>query len=233
MITGALGGRGKAVPPVRRDLLPAALTMLTFVTGLMDAISYLGMGHVFTANMTGNVAILGFAAAGTPGFSVLASLVALAAFLAGAVGAGRLAVFFCNRRRDRWVRAAFGTEAVLLAAATAVAFAPPGGAVYVLITLTGLAMGLRNGTVRKLAVRDMTTTVLTLTLTGLAADSSLAGGTNPGLGRRVLSVLTMLAGALLGAWLVLHHGLGWPLLVATAGSAVATILGRPASETRA
>ncbi|MFI9617021.1 YoaK family protein [Streptomyces sp. NPDC052023] len=227
-------GRSAAVPPARRDLLPAALTILTFVTGLMDAISYLGMGHVFTANMTGNVAILGFAAAGTPGFSVLASLVALAAFLAGAVGAGRLAGFFRNRRRERWVRTAFATEAVLLAAATAVAFAVPGGgALYVLITLTGLAMGLRNGTVRKLAVRDMTTTVLTLTLTGLAADSSLAGGSNPGLGRRLLSVVTMLAGALLGAWLVLHHGLGWPLLAATAGATAATALGRPAAEARA
>ncbi|MGW3727780.1 YoaK family protein [Streptomyces sp. NPDC000851] len=233
MNSSALDSRSAAVPPARRDLLPAALTILTFVTGLMDGISYLGMGHVFTANMTGNVAILGFAAAGTPGFSVLASLVALAAFLAGAVGAGRLAVFFRNRRRDRWVRTAFGTEAVLLAVATAVAFAAPGGALYVLITLTALAMGLRNGTVRKLAVRDMTTTVLTLTLTGLAADSSLAGGSNPGIGRRILSVVTMLAGALLGAWLVLHHGLGWPLLAATAGATAATVLGRPAAEARA
>ncbi|MGW1545139.1 YoaK family protein [Streptomyces sp. NPDC002309] len=232
MTTSSLDSRGAGGQPVRRDLLPAALTMLTFVTGLMDGISYLGMGHVFTANMTGNVAILGFAAAGAPGFSVLASLVALAAFLVGAVGAGRLAVLFRSRRRDRWVRTAFGAEAVLLAAATAVAFAAPGGTLYVLITLTGLAMGLRNGTVRKLAVRDMTTTVLTLTLTGLAADSSLAGGTNPGWTRRVLSVVTMLAGALLGAWLVLHHGLGWPLLAATVGSTTATILGRPMSEAR-
>ncbi|MFD5065713.1 YoaK family protein [Streptomyces sp. NPDC058394] len=229
MIGSYPGSRRAAGPPVRMDMLPVALTMLTFVTGLMDAISYLGMGHVFTANMTGNVAILGFAAAGTPGFSVLASLVALAAFLAGAVGAGRLALFFRNRRRGRWVRTAFGTEAVLLAAATAVAFAAPGTAIYVLITLTGLAMGLRNGTVRSLAVRDMTTTVLTLTLTGLAADSSLAGGSNPGFGRRLVSVLTLLAGALLGAWLVLHHGLGWPLLAATAGATGAAIFARPSA----
>jgi uncharacterized membrane protein YoaK (UPF0700 family) len=158
---------------------------------------------------------------------VLASLAALAAFLAGAVGAGRLALFFRNRRHDRWVRTAFGTEAVLLATATAVAFAAPGTAKYVLITLTGLAMGLRNGTVRTLAVRDMTTTVLTLTLTGLAADSSLAGGSNPGIGRRLVSVVTLLAGALLGAWLVLHHGLGWPLLAATAGATAAAFVARP------
>jgi uncharacterized membrane protein YoaK (UPF0700 family) len=76
-------------------------------------------------------------------------------------------------------------------------------------------MGLRNATVRKLAVPDMTTTVLTMTLTGLASESSLAGGTDPRAGRRIVSVVAMLAGATLGALLVLHHGLGWPLLVGT------------------
>jgi uncharacterized membrane protein YoaK (UPF0700 family) len=78
-----------------------------------------------------------------------------------------------------------------------------------------LAMGLRNGTVRKLAVPDMTTTVLTGTLSSLASDSWLAGGANPRARRRISAVLAILVGALLGAWLVLHHGLGWPLLVST------------------
>ncbi|MFE4723932.1 DUF1275 family protein, partial [Streptomyces sp. NPDC056728] len=77
------------------------------------------------------------------------------------------------------------------------------------------AMGLRNATVRKLGVPDMTTTVLTMTLTGFASESSLAGGTAPRTGRRIASVVAMLAGATLGALLVLHHGLGWPLLVGT------------------
>ncbi len=60
-----------------------ALIAFTVVSGLVDAVSYLGLGHVFTANMTGNIVILGFAAAGGPGFSVLASLTSLGCFLAG------------------------------------------------------------------------------------------------------------------------------------------------------
>ncbi len=71
-----------------------------------------------------------------------------------------------------------------------------------LIGLTGLAMGIRNATVRKLGVPDLTPTVLTLTITGLAADSALAGGTSVGWARRVGSVAAMLAGAAVGAWLL-------------------------------
>ncbi|MFF1360871.1 YoaK family protein [Streptomyces sp. NPDC058297] len=203
------------VPVPRRSTLPAALTVLTVVSGFVDAVSYLGLGHVFAANMTGNVVVIGFAAAGAPGFSVLGSLTSLGAFLAGAVCAGRLTKAFAGRARETWVRSVFVTEAVLLAVATAVAFAWPGGAAYALIAVLAWAMGLRNATVRKLAVPDMTTTVLTMTLTGLASESSLAGGTDPRAGRRIVSVVAMLAGAALGALLVLHHGLGWPLLAAT------------------
>ena len=50
--------------------LPAVLFTLTMVTGIVDAASFLGLGHIFTANMTGNVVFLGFAAAGAPGLSV-------------------------------------------------------------------------------------------------------------------------------------------------------------------
>ena len=73
-------------------------------------------------------------------------------------------------------------------------------------------MGLRNATVRRLAVPDLTTTVLTLTLTGLAADSSLAGGNNPRPLRRIFSVVAMFAGAAIGA-ILLRYGLALPLVV--------------------
>ena len=59
-----------------------------------------------------------------------------------------------------------------------------GTVLYAVIALSGIAMGLRNATVRKLGVRDLPTTVLTLTLTGLGADSTLAGGSNPNWRRR-------------------------------------------------
>src|SRR5260221_243696 len=76
------------------------------------------------------------------------------------------------------------------------------GLVDAVIILTALAMGGRNATVRQLAVPDLTTTVLTLTLTGLAADSPWAGGTGRGARRRIIAVVIMFAGAAVGAWLV-------------------------------
>ncbi|MFF3879150.1 DUF1275 family protein [Streptomyces sp. NPDC001978] len=92
-----------------------------------------------------------------------------------------------------------------------------------MIAIIALAMGLCNGTVRKLAVPDVTTTVLTLTLTGLASDSPLAGGSSPRVGRRLATVLAMLIGAVVGARLVLHLGLGRPLLAGTMCAAVAAL----------
>jgi uncharacterized membrane protein YoaK (UPF0700 family) len=63
-------------------------------------------------------------------------------------------------------------------------------------------MGLQNAVVRKIAIPDMTTTVLTLTVTGIAADSSLAGGNNPHWRRRGGAVAAMLVGAAVGAAMV-------------------------------
>ena len=83
------------------------------------------------------------------------------------------------------------------------------------IAMLALAMGVRNATVRRLAVPDLTTTVLTMTLTGLAADSRLAGGSGKGSVRRIAAVLAMLAGALAGA-LLLKISLVPPLLAAAA-----------------
>ncbi|MFC3576610.1 YoaK family protein [Streptomyces yaanensis] len=203
-------------------LVPALLAM-TVVSGIIDAVSYLGLGHVFTANMTGNVVVLGFAAAGAPGFSTAHALVSLGSFLVGAVAGGRLARRYGGGSRRARARLALAIEAVLLGTSSAVAFATPGatGTVYTLIAVTAFAMGLRNATVRKLAVAELTTTtVLTTTLTGLASDSRIGGGPRGWSPRRTSSVLALLAGALLGGWLVLHHGLGVPLLVAALAAGV-------------
>src|SRR3989475_10957263 len=86
--------------------LPLLLLLLTVTTGLIDAVSVLGLGRVFTANMTGNVVFLGFALARVPGFSLVRSLAALAAFLAGAVIGGRLAIRLAGFRRPRLARRA-------------------------------------------------------------------------------------------------------------------------------
>jgi uncharacterized membrane protein YoaK (UPF0700 family) len=101
---------------------------------------------------------------------------------------------------------------------------------YPLIVVLGIAMGIQNATARKLAVPDLTTTVLTLTLTGTAADSALAGGKGSLSGRRLVSVATMLIGALVGAALVIHVRIVLPLVIAliviVAVAATTRLLGR-------
>ena len=77
-------------PGDRHGPLVPMLIALTLLTGLVDAVSYLKLGHVFVANMTGNVVFLGFAIAGAGGLSVTASLIALGSFLIGALGGGQL-----------------------------------------------------------------------------------------------------------------------------------------------
>jgi len=167
---------------LQERILPLFLHLFTAVTGLVDAVSYIALGHVFTANMTGNIVFLGFALAGVPGVSALRCLTALAAFLIGALIGGRLATTLAPLSTNRWRMTAFGSEALFLLGATlasigyvSVPFDP--SRLYAVIVLTALAMGLRNATVRKIAQPDLTTTVLTLTITGLAADSSFAGAT--------------------------------------------------------
>ena len=207
--------RGPATPERR---LIGALLALTFVTGIVDAVSYLGLGHVFTANMTGNVALLGFAVVGAGGLSVARSTLSLVAFLVGAVFGGRLRLVMTFATRRRWLFAAGTLEAILLVGAAAIAIGLDTDAdhasrrVYTVIGLTAAAMGLRTATVRQLAVPDMTTTVLTQTLAAFASESSLAGGSNPRLGRRVGGVVLMFAGAAVGV-LLLRYGLAVSLLV--------------------
>jgi len=206
------------------------LLVLTGTTGLVDAVSYLGLGHVFTANMTGNVVFLGFAVAGVKGLSAARSLVSLAAFLLGALIGGRIATTLGDGPRRRWLLpVAIGEGALLLAAAGSAVGLDAGSSsarLYAVIVFTALAMGLRNATVRHLAEPDLTTTVLTLTLTGLAADSGWVGGTNPRPARRVGAVVAMLAGAALGAAMILHLSapLVWPLLLAAVCVVIAAAL---------
>jgi uncharacterized membrane protein YoaK (UPF0700 family) len=206
----------------RHGPLPPLLIGLTVVTGLVDAFSYLLLGHVFVANMTGNVVFLGFALAGAPGFSIAASALALVAFWAGAFAGGTLGSKL-GHHRGRLMRTATTIEAVLFAAAVALVLAVvvghPGSIPtddhYPLIALLAVALGIQNATSRKLAVPDLTTTVLTLTITGTAADSALAGGAGSAstAGRRLVSVTSMFLGALVGALLVIHVQIAWPLAI--------------------
>jgi uncharacterized membrane protein YoaK (UPF0700 family) len=212
------------------DPLPFVLLVLTATTGVVDAITVFGLGRVFTANMTGNVVFWGFALAGAPNYSVARCATALAAFLVGAACGGRLATAWSGETQRRWLRVVAAVESGLFFAAALIAIGyhldslAPTWKLYTLIVLTGAAMGLQNATVRRLGVADLTTTVLTLTLTGLAADSSLAGGENPRWVRRIASVVALFGGAVLGAALVLATGLAVPLALCGVCVLLATFL---------
>jgi len=189
-------------------IAPYVLLGMTVVTGLVDAVSFLSLGRVFTANMTGNVVLLAFATARVPGLSITRSLTALVCFLAGALLGGRIMARPSGKPHFGLAARAFLVEVVVLTAASLCAIGYKGDVVdpsvqpLALIALTALAMGARNATVRKLAIPDLTTTVVTLTLTGIAADSSFANGDNVRLARRIGSVVAMFAGAAIGAVLI-------------------------------
>jgi uncharacterized membrane protein YoaK (UPF0700 family) len=213
--------RGSLREPLTRSLLA-----LTLGTGLIDAVSYLGLGHVFSANMTGNVVLLGFGIAGTGGLPVLSPVIAAGAFLIGAVLGTRL---MAGREPAAEFTVALALEILLLLLAALLAAlvdvhsnALSGDTI---IAILALAMGTRNAAVRRLGVPDLTTTVLTMTLTGLAGDSRLAGGSGAGTARRLAAVGSMLAGALIGALLV-KSSLVAPLLAAAAVTVAALLISR-------
>ena len=190
----------------------APLLLLTVVTGIVDAVSFLRLGHVFVANMTGNVVFLGFAAAGTPGLSALSSILAIGAFVLGALVGGRLSAAISNHR-GYLVACAISIKIALVAVALIIALATEGIASnardYALIVLLGLSMGVQNAVARRVGVPDLTTTVLTMTITGLSADTKLGNGRSVVQTKRVLSVLAMLVGSGIGTALVLHVNIAW------------------------
>jgi uncharacterized membrane protein YoaK (UPF0700 family) len=126
-------------------------------------------------------------------------------------------------------------EALLLGAAAVVAAVSgdpvAAGYRYPLILLLGVAMGIQNATARKLAIPDMTTTVLTLTITGVAADSAIAGGAGSAAGRRLIAITAMLTGALAGAALTLHVHLVAPLVIALIVTSVVALFSWRAGAT--
>jgi uncharacterized membrane protein YoaK (UPF0700 family) len=219
-------------PPTQSLKHPLARTLLvlTFSTGLVDAVCYLSLGRVFAANMTGNVVLLGFGIAGAGGLPVLAPMISLAAFLVGA-GAGAMLARSFSERHAGDMAGPLVLEALLLAAAALltllVSVEPDQASGDAVIAVLALAMGIRNATTRRLAVPDLTTTVLTLTLTGLAAESPLAGGTGKGTLRRVAAVAMMLVGAVAGA-LLLRSGRTLPLTAAALAALITWIAYRSA-----
>jgi uncharacterized membrane protein YoaK (UPF0700 family) len=190
------------VSPVSERLTVVSLLLLTFATGIVDAVSVLVLGHVFVANMTGNVIFLGFWFVPHSGVDLTAAVVAFVCFMAGTVLGGRLARHIDSEVR-LWLAVTLGVEVVVLLALSTLA----GSGVLnyhdntKLILIAGLAIsfGSQNATARQFGIQELSTTVLTSTIVGLGFDSRLAGGSGHREKLRYSVVLTMCAGAVLGA----------------------------------
>jgi uncharacterized membrane protein YoaK (UPF0700 family) len=189
---------------VSQRVTVAGLLLLTLATGIVDAVSVLELGHVFVANMTGNIIFLGFWLAPRTVVDMTAALVAFVSFVAGAVLGGRLARHLGHEIR-RWLAITLSVEVVMLA--TLSILAGSGVLDYhddtKLFLIAGLAVtfGIQNSTARQFGIQELSTTVLTTTISGIGFDSRLAGGTGERGGLRYSVVLTMCAGAGIGATL--------------------------------
>lgn len=200
--------------------LTTIMVVLTVTTGVIEAVSFLVLGPVFTAVQTGNLLFLSFALTGAAGLSPAAAGVSFVGFTVGAVLGSRIESIVDARGR-RWFPPALIGEALLLGLGGVVAWrtgldapgasgASADGPHYAVVALVAGAMGVRNVTTLRARVADLPTTVSTRALTALLGGLPLlsdtrigSGATNEG--RRLASVGAMFTGGLLGAWL-LHEG---------------------------
>lgn len=205
---------------------------LTFSTGIADAIGYLGLDKVFTGNMTGNVVILGMALVGAPGLPIVGPVIALLAFMLGAALSG----WALRPVAAGWTHhstTVFSCVGVLLGLVAVALFAIPAAAEqpwqYITTGAMAAAMGAQAAAARHLAVKDVTTVVVTSTLTSFAMDSWLGKRGGQPWFRRSAAIVLIGAGAALGAGLLQLH-LAWGVLAAaviTLAVAVVGHLGRP------
>lgn len=212
----------------RTDRLHLVLMLaLTFTTGINDAVGYLGLDRVFTGNMTGNVVVLGMALAGGTHLPVLGPALALLGFMSGAAAAGR-ALRSSTEPWGRRTSVMFGLVAATLLTLglvlAAVGDRPTHPTVVTVTTVAAIAMGLQAAAARHVAVKDVTTVVVTSTITGLAADSPFGNGSTTSWRRRTGAIVLILLGALVGAALLRWH-LAAPLLLAGVLAGSATGLG--------
>jgi uncharacterized membrane protein YoaK (UPF0700 family) len=183
------------------DPLTRTLLVLTFVTGIVDAVCFIALGHVFAAMQTGNVIFLGLGVAGVSGAPVLAPLVALGAFLAGG-SAAALLTRPADPASGSGLRLAMAGEIGLLGLAALLAVDPGELTAYLLIAMLSVAMGLRNTVARRIGDPNLATTVLNLTLSAFVSHTPTGIASEGELGLRGAAIAAILAGAIAGALLL-------------------------------
>ncbi|CAN5737990.1 YoaK family protein [soil metagenome] len=209
----------------------AATIILTFVTGIVDAVGFLALDRVFTGNMTGNICIRGMGLAGADYLPVLVPAIALAAFTAAAFAAGLALRKPRAANPPGWhdrVTLLLVLGAVVLTALTFVAVwvgdhAAPAVAI-VMAAATAAVMGSQAVVARAVGVADMTTVVVTSTLASLAGETWTRGGKGVLFNRRLGAIVVIFAGALVGALLLKLH-IAVPFGLAAALTAVVAFLG--------
>ncbi len=207
---------------VRRDAL---LVCLTLSSGAVDAISYLGLGKVFTANMTGNIVLLGLAVGRSEGSELIRAVISLVAYALGAFLGARMARGGeGDATWPREVTLVLGFEALLQAglfAAWLASAAHPGQTLEALMVgMSAVAMGMQSAAVRALGVTGVTTTYVTGTLTGLLGGLAEGSGSRPERARRAAVLVALLAGAAIGAVVITNIRRVAPLLPLLATAAV-------------
>jgi uncharacterized membrane protein YoaK (UPF0700 family) len=207
---------------------------LTFSTGMIDAVGYLGLDRVFTGNMTGNVVILGMALTGADNLPVLGPILAMAAFMVGAVIAGRvLRPIEVGWSGHTTVLITIVGSIIVGAAVTSTVIAVMAEPIKLAVTAAlGLAMGIQAGAARHIAVKDVTTVVITSTMVGLAYDSRFGGNLGQPWLRRVGAIALIGLGAAFGA-LLLQITIGLGMLAAAVITLLVAVLGHLARYTRA
>ena len=211
--------------PLSERATVAALLLLTFATGLADAISILVLGHVFVANMTGNVIFLGFWLAPKTSIDLTAVAVALPTFFCTTILSGRLARHFGERTRA-WITRVLATEILLLLTLSILAGAGVlryhDNTKLIMIGMLAVTFGLQHSSARQFGIQELSTTVLTSTIVSLGLDSRLSGGTGAREKLRFSVVFTMCAGAVVGA--TMSRYVVAPVFVVVAAVVAASLL---------
>ncbi|MGP6175346.1 YoaK family protein [Corynebacterium sp. A21] len=194
------------------------MMILTFVTGLVDAVGYLGLDRVFVGNMTGNIVILGMGAAGANELPIIGPLGALISFSLAAAIAGLV----LKSQGSAWTTRITsllgigGATLVILTVVLVIAGPELSPIVQIVVACaTAAVMGVQAYVARKLAVKDMTTVVVTSTLTQLSGDL-FSNGWRGLWNRRFAAITVLFAGAVVGALLLTYTHMSWALGISAA-----------------